>query len=215
MQWAVRAFMEWRTTRLEDVINFDVQIWETDLERIELLTKENLKYSMCRFVPEVRKLKDGSDYPGATLYQFCVAIQQYLNDNGLIWKLVDGPDFQQLRVVLDNVMKEHALMNIGTTKRQANVISYDVEEELWKSGLLGEDTPDRLRSTVLFLIGINVGLRAGDEHHDLRRHSPDKPSQLTFKMNDKGERCLVYTEDSVTKTNDGGLKSFRKDRKVV
>ena len=29
------------------------------------------------------------------------------------WKLVDGPDFDQFRIVLDNVMKERAKMNIG------------------------------------------------------------------------------------------------------
>ena len=43
----------------------------------------------------------------------------------------------------------------------------NLEEKLWKDSLLGEDTPDKLCSTVLFSLGINLGLRAGDEHHDL------------------------------------------------
>ena len=66
----------------------------------------------------------------------------------------------------------------------------------------------------MFLIGINCGLRAGDEHHVLRRDGYNKPSQFSFQGNDKGVRCLVYTEDTVNKTNDGGLASMRKDRKV-
>ena len=80
---------------------------------------------------------------------------------------------------------------------------------------MGEDSPDKLRSTVFFLLGINLGLHAGDEHYYLHRHSPYLESQLTFKMNDQGVRCLVYQEDMVTKTHDSGLNSMRKDHKIV
>ena len=54
-------------------------------------------------------------------------------------------------------------MNIGTVTKQAKFISMEHENKLWEKGVLGEDTPDKLRSTVLFLIGVNVGLRAGDD----------------------------------------------------
>ena len=100
-------------------------------------------------------------------------------------------------------------------KRQAQVITLDYENELWDKGLLGEHDADTLRNTVLFLIGINCILRAGDEHYYLHRDMPDKPSQLQFKINSKGEKCLVYTEDTVTKANDGGLANMKTDRKVV
>ena len=53
-------------------------------------------------------------------------------------------------------------------KKQAQVISMNFENQLWANNVLGEDTPDRLRNTVLFLLGINLALRAGDEHHALR-----------------------------------------------
>ena len=43
----------------------------------------------------------------------------------------------------------------------------------------------------------------------------EKPSQLTFERDGNGVRCLVYREDTSTKTNDGGLKQMRKERKVV
>ena len=68
-------------------------------------------------------------------------------------------------------MQERTAMNIGVVKRQAQVIGYETEEFLWSSGILGEDTPDKLRNTVLFLIGINVLLRAVDEHYNLRFRS--------------------------------------------
>ena len=81
---------------------------------------------------------------------------------------------------------------------------------------MGEDTPEKLRDTVLFLLSINLALRAGDEHYDLRRDCPEHKSQLSFERdNESGKRCLVYCEDTVTKTNDGGLSNLKKECKVV
>ena len=68
MQWGVRAYNQWRLDRLNDVVNFDVKVFEADLEKVALVTKENLKHSLCMFIPEVVKLRDGGDYPGKTLY---------------------------------------------------------------------------------------------------------------------------------------------------
>ena len=42
---------------------------------------------------------------------------------------------------------------------------------------------------------------------------PNKPSQFTFKRNEDGVRCLVYSEDTITKTNDRGIDSLKKDRR--
>ena len=44
---------------------------------------------------------------------------------------------------------------------------------------------------------------------------PSKASQLQFEKDDSGVKCLVYREDFVTKTHDGGLKDRKKDRKEV
>ena len=122
------------------------------------------------------KVKDGSDYPGKTLYEMVTSIQKFLHQNGLPWKLIDGPEFISVRTVLDNVIKERASMNIGMVTKQAQFISTEIESEMWERGILGEANPDQLRETVLFLLGINLGLRAG-EHYDLCRDSNEKPSQ--------------------------------------
>ena len=181
---------------------------------VSKLKKDSFEFSMCKFIAEVMKV-NGSDYPGRTLYQLYIAIQKHLELNGVFWKLVDGPDFSKLCCCLDNVMKECAANNIGMVKRQAQVISYSFENKLWEDKKLGEEMPDQLRSTVLFLLGINIGLQAGDEHYNLCRLTSEHPSQLTFQMNDYGVKCLVYTEDTVTKANDGGLKSMRNEHKIV
>ena len=65
-------------------------------------------------------------------------------------------------------MKERTQANIGTVKCKAKIIPYDLENELWNRGVLGEESPDQLRNTVLFLLGMNCTLRAGDEHYNFK-----------------------------------------------
>ena len=84
-----------------------------------------------------------------------------------------------------------------------------------KKGILGEDTPEKLRNTVLFLLGMTVTLCGVDEHYHLRCEMPDKESQIQFERDPDGIKCLVYREDSVTKMHDGGIDDRKSDRKEV
>ena len=173
-----------------------------------------MNHSLCRFVPEVTKKKG---VPGRTLYQMLSAIQKFLNVNKLGWQIPEGndPAFADVRVVLDNVMKERTAQNVGVTKKQAQLITPEIQNKLWEEGLLGEDSPEKLRDTVLFLLGLNCTLRAIDEHYLLRREMPTKKSQLQFVKDPNGVKCLVYKEDAVTKTHDGGIKDRKTERKEV
>ena len=152
-------------------------------------------------------------FPGKTLYQMVAAIQKHLNVNKIQWKLVD--DCEDLKTVLDNVMQERAKLNIGMVPKQAELISYEFEEKMWGKGILGEDKPETLRNTVLFLLGLNCCLRAVEEHYYLRRDMPDMMSQLQIDYDENGVKSLVYREDCVTKTHDGGLNDMHNERKVV
>ena len=205
VNWAVTAYTDWRNERLYNY-NYDVGIYGADLHNLKELTIENLHHALCRFIPEVTKVKGDGPFPGKTLYQMVVAIQKYLHINRIMWHLVDSLDFLDLQTVLDNVMQERAAMNIGMKKKQAQVISYKTESELWEKGLLGEDSPDKLRDTVLFLLGINLYLRAIEDHYNLRRDTPDEKSQISLEKNENGQECVVYREDCVTKTHDGGFE---------
>ena len=170
---------------MSDVALFDVRIYESDLDRVELLECDSFEYAMCNFIAEVKKV-DGSEYPGKTLYHLVVSIQKHVNSKGKNWKLIEGSQFSGLCNVLNNLMKEHAKSNIGNVKRQAEMLDSNIEEKLWSSGALGEENPEQFRWTVLFLLGLNAGLRAGDEHYALHRDSPTLPSQLQFERNEKG-----------------------------
>ena len=137
INWGVTAFNEWHEERLTN-FNYDVAIYECNLNELETSTKENLNHAMCRLIPEVSHKKGDGLYPGRTLYQLVTSIQKYLHVNKLFWKILDGKEFEDMHNVLDNVMKERTQAQIGTVKHQANVISYNFEKDLWEKGVLGD-----------------------------------------------------------------------------
>ena len=73
MQWAVKAYNEWRDNKLQE--SYDSRIFEANIDCTEGLKKENVAFSLCKFIPKITKVKDGGPYPGSTLYQFVVSIQ--------------------------------------------------------------------------------------------------------------------------------------------
>ena len=168
IKWALKCYDDWRTMRLDANVDCEREILEADLKDTTLLNKTNLEFALCRFICEVKKSREESDYPGCTLYQMVCALQNHLKKKGLNWKLVHGDDFQDFQRVLDRVMQERASMSVGTLRKQAQVISMGNELKLWDLNVLGEDSPDKLRNTVLYFIGVNCALRAGDKHYCLR-----------------------------------------------
>ena len=131
---------------------------------------------------------------------------------GLKWHLVHGDEVCDFNSVLDRVMLESSEMAIGMVYCQAEIFSLEFENKLWNDSILGEDTPDKLRSTVLYLLGVNCALRASDKHYNLHGPRGCTTFQLSFKPNSLNVKCLVYCKDNVTKCNKGGVK---KERKIV
>ena len=212
MNWGVSAYNRWSIERLS-TNDYDVGIYFADIMKPESLEKMNLCHSLCYFIPEVTK-KSGEYFPGKTLYLLVVAIQKYLPTNKIRWRLIEDSDFSDVKIILDNVMKERAALNLGLVSR-ADIITYEMEEQLWQKNLLGVDTPDKLRTTCYFYLGLRFFLRSIEDHYQMRCWTPSQESQLSFKTLPNGKRVLIYEEDSVTKTHDGGLKDRGRDRKKV
>ncbi len=82
---------------------------------------------------------------------------------------------------------------------------------MWGTGLLGDDTPEKLVNTVLYLIGVHFALRACDEHKALKVGAW---SQLRVKIDDVMQKYLEYTEHK-SKSFQGGLKSLHDNLKIV
>ena len=86
-------------------------------------------------------------------------------------KLVSGA-FRSVRNTLDNVMKERTTERVGGARPERDPILEEHEEVLWEKGILGEDSPDKLRQTVFSLTGVRFRLRGLKEQYELRRY-PD------------------------------------------
>ena len=79
------------------------------------------------------------------------------------------------------------------------------EQILWEKGILGEDSPDKLRQTVFFFLSVRFGLRGLKEQYELRRY-PD--SQINIVKVD-GKDTLVYREFQSKTRQEGYLTRVR------
>ena len=102
-------------------------------------------------------------------------------------------------------MKERTAEGVGGRPERDPILE-EHEQVLWEKGILGEDSPDKLRQTVFFLIGVRFGLRGLKEQYDLRRY-PD--SQINIVKID-GKDALVYREFQ-SKTRQGGISDRGKN----
>ena len=69
-------------------------------------------------------------------------------------------------------------------KKQAQVIIEELEEWLWTEEFLGDDTPNKLLDTIVYLFGLHF---AGREHRDMRRSMVQVVESLDSKA------YLLYT----------------------
>ncbi len=200
--WAINMFKEWRMHRLRvgpyDTTHGTLQ-WVNVDDSANLL-KPHLCTALCCFLNETRR-EDGLEFPGKTLYEILMCIQFFLK--GLFWKLIDDPEFVKLKFMLDNLMKNHCASRVGSEVCASMPLSYSDEDKIWASGVLGEDSPDKLRDTLMFLLGMHLALRGREEHQNLR--CPPFDCQLSITKDSEGHKILLYREDARTKTNQGGL----------
>ena len=131
-------------------------------------------------------------------------IQMYLHENAILWKLLDDVEFVSLRNVLDNLMKQRTAEGLGV-RVSSNVISLEMEIQLFDKNVLGEESPLQLLQTVIYMLGLHLALRGGVEHCHLRR--PGFNCQIQVELDSNGKRRLAYKEDPLQKTNQGGLTS--------
>ena len=213
IRYVLGLFRDWRNAVL-DREDCDERILYTNLDEPSMLTKSNLAFSLCRFVTEMVK-KDNSTFPPNSVKGIVRMVQMYLNTKKIYWKLLSKDDeiFSDVYYVVDNVMKEGARQGLGSVKH-ATPVSIEMEEQMWETGVLGESTPVQLRNTLMYMLGINLCLRGGEEHKKLIR--PGFEPQIKVALDDKGHKCLIYTEELVTKTRKGGMVTkLDYDPKVV
>ena len=84
---------------------------------------------------------------------------------------VKNPQFSEFRADLDAEMKALQRSGLGSKQQQAEPLTQEEAEMLWKKGLLGSSNPQTLLDTMMFMNGMYFALRSGAEHWQLR-HDP-------------------------------------------
>ena len=107
-----------------------------DSEDRATITGSSLKFSLCHFIMEVKKV-DGSDFPGKALYNILICIQFHLECLGFAFKLINDEVFYDLKYTLDNTTKMRAVSGIGLSVKPAEIVSVTDEDYLWSLGYLG------------------------------------------------------------------------------
>ena len=103
IKWAVKLFKDWQASRNIRALHSGSQL-SPIIVQLEEMSVDEINYSVCRFITEVRKL-DGSDYPGDTLHTLVIMLQLYLCVKGNAYKLLVDDRFAEIRNALDNMMK--------------------------------------------------------------------------------------------------------------
>ena len=114
---------------------------------------------------------------------------------------------EPIKKTLDGEMRQLTAKGIAHPTKQAEPITSNEEEILWKKGLLGETSPSVLLNTMVFMCGMYFALCSGQEHRELRF------SQLQINERE-GKKSIIYYENAF-KANSGGLKHQKIERKVV
>ena len=200
IKWAVNLYTEWRRNRIAQP-GVPSAIVNANIDMINSFTQGELAFSLCRFIREVRKI-DGNEYPPNSIREIIIMLQMHLHENSVYWKLLDGEHFLSVRNVVDNTMKERHTMGMGI-RRSSQVISLADEGKMFNLGILGNGEATQLLKTVIYMVGLHCALRGGVEHNNLRR--PGCSPQIQIQRDLRGVECLVYTEDPLQKTNQGGL----------
>ena len=71
-------------------------------------------------------------------------------------------------------MKRLQVVGLGTGQRKAEVTSFEDEELIWEKGILGDNNPQSLLDTMLFMNYLYFALCGRKEHRQPQHH----PSQI-------------------------------------
>ena len=118
--------------------------------------------------------------------------------NGRFVKLLSAKEFKTLQLALDLEMKTSTAQGLGMNVKQSDPVTSDMEDILWEKGILGSHSPRSLLRTVFWLIGVNYGIRGGEEQRKL--------TQRNFSFGEDDQGSFLLFKETVSKTHQGGLK---------
>ncbi|XP_054271190.1 zinc finger MYM-type protein 3-like [Macrosteles quadrilineatus] len=160
--FGVNAWKTWVTQknaeieRLNETASKKLKPFKTDMLQ---LTLDELNFTLCLFVKEVKK-PNGTSYAPDTIYYLCLGIQQFLFESGRIDNIFTDPYFETFTDALDEVAKKFSEL----FSDHHYIVTRVEEEHLWESKQLGAHSPHVLLSTLMFFNTKHFNLTSVDEH---------------------------------------------------
>ncbi|XP_034188753.2 zinc finger protein without children [Osmia lignaria lignaria] len=186
--FGVNAWRQWVVTKNAELEKQSTPMRKMKLFKTDLLqlTADELNYSLCLFVKEVRK-PNGAEYAPDTIYYLCLGIQQYLFENNRIDNIFTDSYYEKFTDCLNEVAKKFSVLY-----NDAQYIVTRVEEEhLWECKQLGAHSPHVLLSTLMFFNTKHFNLVTVEEHMQLsfshimkhwKRNPAAQPAATTGKV---------------------------------
>lgn len=159
--FGVNAWKQWVLTKNADIEKSSIRrrLFKTELLQ---MTADELNYSLCLFVKEVRK-PNGTEYAPDTIYYLVLGIQQYLYENGRIDNIFTDPYYERFTDCLDEVARKFSVLYNDSQY----IVTRVEEEHLWECKQLGAHSPHVLLSTLMFFNTKHFNLTNVEEHMQL------------------------------------------------
>jgi len=184
------------------------------------MSSEQFNCVLPQFLCEIQK-KDGDIYRPQSLRQIVISLQKFLCMEGRVERFLSDSKYAAIQDTLDRLIrqrtaliKQRAEAGLSLEKKQAEVITKDMEDIMWTTGVLGDRDPKQLVETLFYVLGLHLAIRGRNEH----RHLRFQPAQITVKTSDDGRKFLEYREDvhsNAFKTSSEGLRSAGRRQKVT
>ncbi|XP_073828086.1 zinc finger protein without children isoform X2 [Musca autumnalis] len=159
--FGVNAWKQWVMTKNADIEKSSMRRRPFKTELLQM-TADELNYSLCLFVKEVRK-PNGTEYAPDTIYYLVLGIQQYLYENGRIDNIFTDTYYERFTDCLDEVARKFSVLYNDSQY----IVTRVEEEHLWECKQLGAHSPHVLLSTLMFFNTKHFNLTTVEEHMQL------------------------------------------------
>ncbi|XP_067013358.2 zinc finger MYM-type protein 3 [Anabrus simplex] len=211
--FGVNAWKQWVMTKNAELEKAASNNRKLKLFKPEILqlTADELNYSLCLFVKEVRK-PNGSEYAPDTIYYLCLGIQQYLFENGRIDNIFTDSYYEKFTECLDEVAKRFAVLYNDSQY----IVTRVEEEHLWECKQLGAHSPHVLLSTLMFFNTKHFNLVTVEEHMQLSfshimkhwKRNPNQPGVTKIPGSSRNVLLRFYPPQSALDNNSRKKKVY-------
>ncbi|XP_034057340.1 zinc finger MYM-type protein 2 isoform X1 [Gymnodraco acuticeps] len=179
------------------------------------LSSEELNAALSRFVREVCR-PGGERYSADSIFYLCLGIQQHLHSKGRTDDLFSDPCYLLFGEELNKVLKDWQPSVLPDGSLWGRV----QEQSLWSSRQLGQQSPDALLRSLVYLNTKHLGLRTVEQHLRLsfaNVYGPDtvhpvtKETSVCARVPSLSQDHSVQTTGKRKRSSEDGDQDFEAD----